>query len=126
MKTCSQVEFTAREKGPDGEFHWKSFLFQGLKNDKIHSRSCLLLKRGVDDSHCAEMEKRAQLSLDMNEAREAAQAKSEFLNRFSQDTREALRDIMGNLTLTKDEVDPQRRKEYMDESQQEVHYLSWP
>lgn len=123
MKTCSQVEFTAREKGPDGEFHWKSFLFQGLKNDKIHSRSCLLLKRGVDDSHCAEMEKRAQLSLDMNEAREAAQAKSEFLNRFSQDTREALRDIMGNLTLTKDEVDPQRRKEYMDESQQEVHYL---
>lgn len=123
MKTCSQVEFTAREKGPDGEFHWKSFLFQGLKNDKIHSRSCLLLKRGVDDSHCAEMEKRAQLSLDMNEAREAAQAKSEFLNRFSQDTREALRDIMGNLTLTKDEVDPQRRKEYMDESQEEVHYL---
>lgn len=123
MKTCCPVEFTAREKGEDGVYHWKSFLFQGIKNDKLHRRSCLLLKRGVDDSHSQEMEKRAQLSLDMNEAREAAQAKSEFLNRFSQDTREALRDIMGNLTLTKDEVDPQRRKEYMDESQQEVHYL---
>ena len=43
----------------------------------------------MDDSRSAEMEKRAQLSLDMNAAREAAQAKNEFLNRFSQDTREA-------------------------------------
>ncbi|WP_278675206.1 HAMP domain-containing sensor histidine kinase [Acidaminococcus fermentans] len=123
MKTCSPVEFIAREKGSDGVYHWKSFLFQGIRNDKLHRRSCLLLKRGVDDSRSAEMEKRVQLSLDVNEAREAAQAKTEFLNRFSQDTREALRDIMGNLTLTRDEVDPARRKEYMDESQQEVRYL---
>ena len=117
------MEFTAREKGADGTFHWKSFLFQGVKNDKIHSRSCLLLKRDVDDSRSAEMEKRAQLSLDMNAAREAAQAKNEFLNRFSQDTREALRDIMGNLGLTRDEMDPDRRREYLDESQQETRYL---
>lgn len=123
MKTCCPVEFTAREKGADGTFHWKSFLFQGVKNDKIHSRSCLLLKRDVDDSRSAEMEKRAQLSLDMNAAREAAQAKNEFLNRFSQDTREALRDIMGNLGLTRDEMDPDRRREYLDESQQETRYL---
>ena len=61
-----------------------------------------------------EMEKRAQLSLDMNEARKAAQAKTEFLNRFSQDTREALRDIMGNLSLTREEMDPGRRKDYLD------------
>lgn len=123
MKTCSPVEFIAREKGADGTFHWKAFLFQGVKNDKIHRRSCLLLKRDVDDSRSAEMEKRAQLSLDMNEARKAAQAKTEFLNRFSQDTREALRDIMGNLSLTREEMDPGRRKDYLDESQQEARYL---
>ena len=90
--------------------HWKSFLFQGVKNDKIHSRSCLLLKRDVDDSRSAEMEKRAQLSLDMNAAREAAQAKNEFLNRFSRIPGK-LRDIMGNLGLTRDEMDPDRRRE---------------
>lgn len=123
MKTCRPVEFTAREKAADGTWHWKSILFQGVKKDAIHTRSCLLLKRDVNDSRGAEMEKRARLSQDVDQAKEAVQAKAEFLNRISQDTREALRDIMGNLTLTEGEVDPDRRKEYMEQSQSEVRYL---
>lgn len=123
MKTCQPVEFTAREKGADGAFHWESILLQGVKKDAIHTRSCLLLKRNVDDSRGAEMARRAQLRQDVDQAREAVQAKAEFLNRISQDTREALRDIMGNLTLTEGEVDPDRRKEYMEQSQGEVRYL---
>ena len=100
MKTCQPVEFTAREKAADGTWHWKSILFQGVKKDAIHTRSCLLLKRDVNDTRGAEMEKRVRLSQDRDQAREAVQAKAEFLNRISQDTREALRDIMGDLTLT--------------------------
>ena len=58
-----------------------------MKKDAIHTRSCLLLKRDVNDTRGAEMEKRARLSQDRDQAREAVQAKAEFLNRISQDTR---------------------------------------
>lgn len=123
MKTCGQVEFTAREKQKDGSYRWMSYLLQGIKKDKTHRRSCLLLKHGVDDMHSQEMERRAQLTSAMDQARELAEAKSKFMAHISKDTREALHSIMGYLTLAEDEASQETRKEYVRESQEQVRYL---
>ncbi len=56
MKTCSQVEFTVRERQKDGTYQWVSCLFQGIKRDKAHSRSCLLLKHRVNDLRSQELD----------------------------------------------------------------------
>ena len=56
MKTCSQVEFIVREQQDDGTYHWVSCLFQGIKKDKAHSRSCLLLKHSVNEQNVQELD----------------------------------------------------------------------
>lgn len=55
MKTCSQVEFIVRERQDDGTYRWTSCLFQGIKKDKAHSRSCLLLKHRVNEQPSQEL-----------------------------------------------------------------------
>ena len=123
MKTCSQVEFTCREKQADGTYHWVSCLFQGIKKDKAHSRSCLLLKHQVDDMRTREMERRAQLNMDVHKAQELAQSRSRFMARINQDTREALEAIMGSLTLAEGEVNGEQRREFVKQGQEQVRYL---
>jgi signal transduction histidine kinase len=123
MKTCTSNEFTVRVKQEDGSYHWVTYLLQGVKRDKNHNRDCVLLSRSIDDLKSQEMERRVQLSSAMNRARDEAETKGKFMSRISRDMREALNSIMGYLTLAGEEENPDQRKAYVEDSQEQVRYL---
>ncbi|MCH3950685.1 MAG: response regulator [Acidaminococcus sp.] len=123
MKTCGMFEFSARIKGKDGNYQWMSFLVQGVRKDKTHNRNFLLLEHRIDDQKSQEMERRAQLSVAMSQARDDAEAKGQFMARISRDTKEALNSIMGYLTLAGEEENVDQRKGYVRDCQEQVRYL---
>lgn len=123
MKTCGQVEFTAREKKSDGSYVWTSFLFQGIKSGSTHERSCLLLKRNVDSARGEEMERRAQLSLDASAAREEAEKKGRFMDQVSQDSQQSLETLLITLERLKEEPDASTRTEELADSAAQIRYL---
>lgn len=123
MKTCSQIEFTAREKKNDEAFEWTSFLLQGIRSGATHERSCLLLKRNVDAARGEEMERRAQLSQDANAAREEAEKKSLFMDQVSQDSQQALETLLDTLKEIEIEKEPATQKQLLQNSSGQILYL---
>lgn len=123
MKTCSQIEFTAREKKNDDAFEWTNFLLQGIRSGVAHERSCLLLKRNVDTTRSEEMERRAQLSLDANAAREEAEKKSQFMDQVSQDSQQALETLLDSLKEMEIEKESNRQQQLLQNSSGQILYL---
>ena len=116
MKTCTQEELIVREKTEQGTYEWMSYLFQGIRRDNQYHRNCLFLKHSVDLVKSKELEQREQLQKALAMAKEAAEAKGQFMSRLSHEIRVPLDAIVGYLSLASDETSTAKINDYIDKS----------
>lgn len=123
MKTCSQEELVVREKREDGTYQWMSYLFQGVRRDNQHHRNCLFLKHCVDDIKSKELEHGEQMKKALSMAKDAAEAKGQFMVNLSKEIRTVLDTIVGYLGLAEAEENPEKLSDYVSKSKEQTTHL---
>ncbi|MDD3220238.1 MAG: response regulator [Lachnospiraceae bacterium] len=94
--------FEARGRGKDGIYRWYIYTLHGMVPDKIHPCNFMLFKRNIDDLKVKEEESRKALLDALSVAKEASEAKGNFMSRMSHEIRTPLNAVIGYLTLASD------------------------
>lgn len=98
-------------KGDDGKLYRKRMVATKLRN---FSTKLLLVVQDISDIYAEEHEKQRVLKQALKEAKEAENAKLDFLSRMSHDLRTPLNGILGMAEIAVDEVNEQNIKEYLE------------
>lgn len=93
--------FECRAKGGDGKYYWYSYSLQTIPKDKDHPRNFILFKRNIDNAKREEEESRQALVDALENAREASEAKGNFLSRISHEIRTPLNAIIGYISIAR-------------------------
>ena len=111
LKSSPSDFFTFRTRHADGSLHWNRTLI--FHSDA--SQSCLVMsRRDITRLYDEEQQQKQVLQKAVAAANEANQAKSDFLSRISHDMRTPLNAVIGLTGLAKEEKNPPKTAEYLD------------
>ena len=100
-RTGGEKYFECRAKNQDGEYHWYSYSLQAIPKDQEHPKNFILFKRNIDDAKKEEEEGRRILEDALETAKDASEAKGNFLSRVSHEIRTPLNAIIGYLSIAR-------------------------
>lgn len=93
--------FECRSKGKDGAYHWYSYTLQTIPKDKDHPRNFILFKKNIDSVKLEEEKNRQVLEDALETARDASEAKGNFLSRISHEIRTPLNAVIGYIAIAR-------------------------
>ncbi|NCD02388.1 MAG: response regulator [Clostridia bacterium] len=124
IKKGREYIFEARGKGKDGEYRWYIYTIHGMIPDEHHPYNVMLFKRNINELKEKEEANRKALMDALQVAKEASEAKGNFMSRMSHEIRTPLNAVIGYLTLTQDYVnEPVKVSDYIDKCQSAARHL---
>lgn len=100
-RTGGEKYFECRAKNKDGEYHWYSYSLQAIPKDRDHPKNFILFKRNIDAAKKEEEKGRRILEDALETAKDASEAKGNFLSRVSHEIRTPLNAIIGYLSIAR-------------------------
>lgn len=93
--------FECRAKGKNGEYQWFSYSIQVIPKDEEHPRNFILFRKNIDEAKREEEKQNQNLRDALETAKDASEAKGNFLSRISHEIRTPLNAIMGYLSMAR-------------------------
>lgn len=93
--------FECRAKGKNGEYQWYSYSIQAIPKDKEHPRNFILFKKNIDEAKKEEEAQKQTLRDALATAKEASEAKGNFLSRISHEIRTPLNAVIGYISIAR-------------------------
>ena len=97
--------FECRCKTENGEYEWFSFNLQTIPKSEKYPRNFILFKKNINQLKQDEEKKKQALSDALGNARNASEAKGQFLSKMSHEIRTPLNAVIGYMGIAEDSED---------------------
>ncbi|NLD19782.1 MAG: PAS domain-containing protein [Clostridiales bacterium] len=114
------LEYTYRMVLPDGEIRYKEINIYYMDRQR---ELIIITRKDISSFAFKEVQKNQELVNALNEAEQANRAKGEFLSRMSHDMRTPMNAILGMTALAKEEDNPPRTIEYLENINESSKFL---